>query len=94
MADIKRAKDTPEGTFVKVLDDVPDSELTIGDEGIVQDAPEGGKLLLTEELDIPLPLSASTPLEIISPVGAGAKAAAPEAFEQEFETEFGSADEV
>ena len=57
---VRRAKDVPEGSFVKVLDDVPDSELTVGDEGIVQDTPEG-KFLITEEIDIPLPLSPSTP---------------------------------
>ena len=92
VGEVKRAKDTPEGTFVKVLDDVPDSELTIGDEGIVQDGPEGGKLLITEEIDIPLALSPATPLEIISinvdPRPAVTPTRTPEEFEQEFQAEF------
>jgi len=90
---VRRAKDVPEGSFVKVLDDVPDSELTVGDEGIVQDTPEG-KFLITEEIDIPLPLSPSTPLEIISanvdPRPAVTPVRSPEEFQQEFEAEFGS----
>ncbi len=92
VGEVKRAQNTPEGTFVKVLDEVPDSELTIGDEGIVQDGPEGGKLLITEEIDIPLPLNPATPLEIISvsvdPRPAVTPTRTPEEFEQEFQAEF------
>ncbi len=92
VGEVKRAQNTPEGTFVKVLDDVPDSELTVGDEGIVQDGPEGGKLLITEEIDIPLALNPATPLEIIS-VNVDSRPAVtptrtPEEFQQEFEADF------
>ncbi len=94
VGEVSRAKDTPEGSFVKVLDEIPDQELTIGDTGIVVDGPGGEKLLLTEEIDIPLPLSPSTPLEIVSanvdPRPAVTPTRTPEEFQQEFEAEFSS----